>query len=401
MEKKQFKAILLIVTYAIALYFASTNLDLIGGILERALQVLMPFIIGACVAFILSIPMNFFEEKVYRFGGTGKRQMLRRILSLTTTVLVVLLGGFIVVFLIVPEFQTTFTRIAETVPIFFNEVYQYANSLDFDWALLEEWIQNIDFDIANIAQHAYTWIQGWAGTALGGAVSAISSVSQGVVSTVIGIIFAFYLLFVKETVSSQVKKVLYALCKTATADFLTDTAKLTHQTFSRFFTGQCLEAVILGVLFYIAMLIFQMPYAIVISVLIMITALIPIFGAFIGCIVGAFLILMVDPLQAFWFIVLFLVLQQVEGNFIYPHVVGNSVGLPPFLVLISVTLGGSLFGVMGMLVFIPLISVIYVLIGTWANKRVVKKGIDQEKFIAKHPPVLPWKKEKLAKKPKG
>ena len=142
-----------------------------------------------------------------------------------------------------------------------------------------------------------------------------------------------------------------------------------HKSFTSFFTGQCLEAVILGLMFLIVMTILGMPYALLVSVLIAFTALIPIFGAFIGCVVGALLIFMVDPVKAFIFIIMFLVLQQIEGNFIYPHVVGNSVGLPSIWVLVAVTVGANLMGVVGMLIFIPLTSVVYTMLRGIVNRR--------------------------------
>lgn len=148
-----------------------------------------------------------------------------------------------------------------------------------------------------------------------------------------------------------------------------------NETFSNFLSGQVIEAMILGILFFISMTIFRMPYALLIGVLIAITALIPIFGAFIGCILGAFLIVMVNPIQALWFIILFLVLQQIEGNFIYPHVVGNSVGLPSIWVLVAVTVGGSVMGVLGMILFIPLFSVIYSIIREIVNERIKENSI--------------------------
>lgn len=153
-------------------------------------------------------------------------------------------------------------------------------------------------------------------------------------------------------------------------------ASLTHRTFAKFLTGQCLEAVILGTMFFVAMTLLRFPYPLLVGVLIALTALIPIFGAFIGCVVAAFLILMVSPMQALAFIVLFLVLQQLEGNFIYPHVVGGSVGLPSIWVLVAVTVGGSLMGIVGMLIFIPLMSVLYTLLRQDVIKRLEKKQLD-------------------------
>ena len=152
-------------------------------------------------------------------------------------------------------------------------------------------------------------------------------------------------------------------------------ASLSYKTFSNFVTGQCLEAVILGTMFFVVMSILKFPYAMLVGVVIACTALIPIFGAFIGCVVGAFLILVVNPMRAVAFVILFLILQQIEGNLIYPHVVGNSVGLPSIWVLMAVTVGGNLMGVVGMLVFIPLTSIIYALFRQTVHRRLKERKI--------------------------
>ena len=203
---------------------------------------------------------------------------------------------------------------------------------------------------------------------------------SGVSTFVIGLIFSFYILLQKEKLSRQARQVFYAILPERRADRLLDVLRLAERTFSSFLSGQCLEACILGTLFVVAMTLFQIPYALLVGVLIALTALIPIVGAFIGCAVGALLIAIDDPWKALWFIVLFLVLQQVEGNLIYPHVVGSSVGLPSIWVLAAVTLGGKLMGITGMLFFIPLCSVIYALFRSYVKNRLVSKAVPPEKW---------------------
>ena len=203
-----------------------------------------------------------------------------------------------------------------------------------------------------------------------------SSVVSGFTNLFIGLVFSVYVLAQKEKLAGQVKRVLSAFLPEKINNSVLYVCALLNKNFTNFITGQCLEAVILGTMFVIAMTIFRMPYAVMIGVLIAFTALIPIVGAFIGCVVGAFLILLVNPWKALAFIVLFLVLQQIEGNLIYPRVVGSSVGLPAMWVLVAVTIGGSLFGIMGMLVFIPLISTVYALLRECVNRRNEKKRGD-------------------------
>ncbi len=199
--------------------------------------------------------------------------------------------------------------------------------------------------------------------------SATMIVINGVMTFFIGFVFAIYILIQKETLGRQCIKVMNAFFPKKVVDKIYNVCSLSHKTFSKFITGQCLEALILGMMFFVSMTIFRLPYALLVGVLIAFTALIPMIGAFIGCAVGAFLILMVNPMQAVFFIILFLVLQQIEGNLIYPHVVGNSVGLPSMWVLFAVTVGGKLMGIVGMLVFIPLMSVLYTLFRELVNKR--------------------------------
>jgi len=204
---------------------------------------------------------------------------------------------------------------------------------------------------------------------------AAKNIISGVSTFFIAFVFSCYILMQKERLSVQVRKLMYAFIPEDWTNIFIALGSLTYKTFSSFLTGQCVEAVILGMMFFIVMSIFNFPYAMLVSVLIAFTALIPVFGAFIGCAVGTLLILLVNPMKGLIFVVVFLVLQQIEGNFIYPHVVGNSVGLPSMWVLAAVSVGGSLFGVVGMLVFIPIVSVIYTILRGIVNRRLKEKKI--------------------------
>ena len=226
---------------------------------------------------------------------------------------------------------------------------------------IRAWLNNLDVDLDKLLDSVIAFFRNGAGNVLNSTVYAIGSIVNGVTTFVIAFVFACYILLQKEKLGVQVKKVMHAFLKEKWEKRCLKVCTLTSKTFSNFLTGQCLEALILGSMFFVAMSLFKMPYALLVGVLVAFTALIPIFGAFIGCVVGAFLILMVDPLQALFFVIMFLVLQQIEGNLIYPKVVGNSVGLPSIWVLAAVTIGGSLMGVVGMLIFIPLVSVVYTL----------------------------------------
>ena len=235
----------------------------------------------------------------------------------------------------------------------------------------------------------FDFVRNGMGNILNSTVSVASSIVSGIVNFVMSFIFAIYILLQKERLGRQVKQILYALFKEEFVDQVIEIGRLSELTFSRFLSGQCLEAVILGTMFVIAMSIFRFPYALLVGVLIAFTALIPIFGAFIGCFIGAFLILIVDPVKAFWFVVMFIILQQVEGNLIYPHVVGSSVGLPSLWVLVAVTLGGNLMGIPGMLIFIPALSVLYTLGRALVYRRLSLRNISRDKWAQSK--VLPEK----------
>ena len=215
---------------------------------------------------------------------------------------------------------------------------------------------------------------------INGGIGAISGLFSGITNFFIGFVFSVYVLFQKEKLASQCKKLLYVMVSERRADQIVEILRLTNTTFSNFLSGQCLEACILGALFVITLSILRMPYALLIGIIIGVTALVPIVGAFIGCAVGVVLIMMTSPLKALIFIAIFLILQQIEGNLIYPHVVGNSVGLPGMWVLVAVTIGGNLFGIMGMLTFIPISSVCYALLRTFVNNKVEEKNINKNKF---------------------
>jgi predicted PurR-regulated permease PerM len=222
---------------------------------------------------------------------------------------------------------------------------------------------------------------------LNSAISVFGSIVSAIVTAIIAIVFAIYSLSRKEVLARQGRRLLYSFLPERISDEIIRIMRLTNSTFSNFISGQCLEACILGCMFAIAMAIFGMPYIPLVSVLVAVTALVPLVGAFVGCIFGALFILVDSPLLALWFVVLFLVLQQIEGNLIYPKVVGTSIGLPGMWVLLAVTIGADTMGVGGMLVMIPLASVLYALLREFTDFRLKQLKIDPEK-VKDQPPLL-------------
>lgn len=331
-----------------------------------------PFIYGGAIAFVLNIPMRGIEEKLLKRWKGKRAEKLKRPLSILFSIVLILLLLAAVVGMIIPQVAETISEIAKKIPAFMEHMTVEIERLARKESVLADWAEKLEaMEIKwdEVLENAVYFLKNGAGSMLGSTFSVAGSIISGVVNIVIGFVFALYILAQKERLADQGRRVLSAYLPARVEEKLLEICSLLYKNFTSFITGQCLEAVILGTLFVVFMTVFRMPYALVVGVLIAITALIPIVGAFIGCAVGVFLIMINDPIQALWFLVLFLVLQQIEGNLIYPRVVGSSVGLPSIWVLTAVSVGGGLFGVVGMLVFIPLLSTCYALFKESVNKR--------------------------------
>lgn len=359
-----------LIVFAVAVVVVGINYRSVLLVFMRFLGMLAPFLLGAAIAFVLNVPMRWIENHI----RTGKSDRVRRAVSLTLALLAVAGILSVVMVLVVPEVFRTLSSLQRNVPVFFAGLQAQLEAFFSDNPDVIAYINSVEIDWEQLMQQIVAFLSDGAGTVLSTTFSAAMSIVNGVTCFGIGLIFAIYILLQKETLERQMRKVLRAFLPGRTAARVLEVAALTERTFSSFLTGQCVEAVILGMMFFVTLTVFRMPYALLIGVLIAFTALIPIFGAFIGCAVGAFLILIMNPVQALMFIGIFLVLQQIEGNLIYPHVVGNSVGLPSIWVLVAVTLGGSMMGILGMLIFIPLVSVIYSLFRDEVNARLKRRG---------------------------
>lgn len=346
-----------------------------------------PFILGALLAFILNVPVRFFETKL----GKLKNEKVRRITAICLMLLAVVLVIAAVLLLLVPQIEETVKNLVEQLPNFFVNVSDRVNLFleqhpkIRDMLGLEDGYLGVEWK--TVVETVLSALESSISTILGSAVNLLGSLASGIINAVFSIIFAFYCLARKETLARQGRKLLYSLLKEKHADELVRILRMTNSTFSNFITGQCIEAMILGLLFVPTMAIFKMPYIPLICVVITVTALVPLVGAFAGCILGAFFILVNDPMQAVAFVLMFLVIQQFEGNVIYPKVVGESIGLPGMWVLLAVAVGGGLMGVMGMFLMVPLASVVYTLLREFTNKRIQHRAVPAEKLEC-HPPEL-------------
>lgn len=380
LNKNNVKKILGIITFTLILMAVLMNFKAVGNYIVFLWGIIFPFVLGGAIAFILNIPMSAIEKQFSKIKTKSKkgeklRNRIIRPVSMVLAILLVFLIIGLVIGVVVPQLGQTINNIGESMSKSLPKIQAWLEQIFQDQEEIVNYIKNLDFDWQNWLNSIKDFAWSGAGSVLSYTMSATMMVVNGVVTFFIAVIFALYILVQKENLGRQCKKLITAIFPQKTVDKILTICTLSYKTFSRFITGQCLEAMILGTMFFVAMTIFRLPYALLVGVLIAFTALIPIVGAFIGCFVGALLILMVNPMQAVFFVILFLILQQVEGNLIYPHVVGNSVGLPSIWVLFAVTVGGKLMGVMGMLVFIPLMSVLYSLLREWVNHRIsVKKA---------------------------
>ena len=388
-EKKTIRNLFLITVGAIVVYWLLNETDRFRAVWATVSGILSPFVIGATLAFILNVPMRSIEANL-DIKSAGVRRAVAMVLTFVVMVAVIAA----VFLLVIPQITATFRILAPKIVAFFQMVEVFiVDFLADNPQLLEMVSSRIDLEsidlsgliqkvmdvlgssMSNLASHAFTLVGG---------------ITGAVVDGVIGLVFALYCLARKDILAVQGKKLLYAILPERFCDEAVRVLRLTNRTFSGFISGQCLEACILGGLFAVSMAILKMPYITLISVLIGVTSLVPLVGAFVGCILGAFFILVNDPMQAVWFIVMFLVVQQIEGNLIYPRVVGNSIGLPGMWVLVAVTVGGDLMGVAGMLLMIPLTSVVYTLLREFTSTRLTERNIPREKY--QDVPAAPEKK---------
>lgn len=331
-----------------------------------------PFLIGGIIAFIVNLPMRAIENRILGKWKGKLASRLKRPISMVLAIIFLILLISLLFVTVVPQLGKTLAELGAKVPAFLDNVVQELKQLSAQYPELYAEVaklETMELDWEGIITSVATFLKSGITSMVTSTIGVASSIIGGVFNGVISFIFALYILSQKEKLADQGKRIVRAYTSERISEKVIRVFAMLNKNFSSFVTGQCLEAMILGALFIIAMTIFGMPYAVLVGVLIAFTALIPIVGAFIGCGVGAFLILIDDPILALWFVIMFLIFQQLEGNLIYPRVVGGSVGLPSIWILVAVSLGGSLFGVAGMLFFIPLLSTAYALLRENVNAR--------------------------------
>lgn len=386
-DKKTIRNVFFLVAGCIFFYWLLHETDRFKTLWNAVYGVVAPFAIGATLAFIFNVPLRAIERNLTFI----RQEELRRTVAIVLTLIAIVLVIYGVFALLVPQISDTIMILIPKLTDFFLRMETMAEEFMASNPELLEWVYANtgfeSFDWAGLIQQAVTMLKNSLTVIASGAFSAFGSIANALVNSVIGLVFALYCLARKDILARQGRRILYSFLPEKVSDEIIRILRLTNSTFSNFISGQCLEACILGGLFAVAMAIFKMPYIPLISVLIAVTALVPIVGAFIGCVLGAFFILVNDPFQAVLFIAMFLVIQQIEGNLIYPKVVGTSIGLPGMWVLVAVTVGGEVMGIVGMLVMIPLASVAYTLMREFTSNRVQERHIPDYK-LKDHPPEL-------------
>lgn len=373
-DKLNKKEIITIILIAIILYCVLQNASFISEILNKGFNALYPFMFGAGLAFVLNIPMSFYEKKLFKpkkIKGKVVQNRFKRAISIILAIITVAIILTLVIALIIPEIINAIKLIIINIPEYIEAVEDFLADISQKYPELKDVVQNIKIDEEKLQKSLIDLT----GNVMTFSINTIKGLVSGIANTFIAIVFAIYILANKDRLKNQVKKLCYAYLQKENAQNFIKTGKLSKQTFKSFISGQVIEAVILGTLCAIGMYILKIPYAITISILVAFTALVPIVGAFLGGAVGALLIVTVDPIKALIFIIFLIILQQIEGNLIYPKVVGNSTGLPGMWVLFAITIGGALLGIIGMLLAVPTISVIYTMIKKDTEEKLVRKDI--------------------------
>ena len=373
MKKVDIKDIKKLIIMAIVLIFAFIYISEIWSFVKFIIKVFMPFIVGLAIAFVLNVLMNTIENKWFKKWNTTTK--VKRPISLLISIAIVL--GFIVflLLLIIPNLQNTIELFADSIPTYSRNLQNLLNG----WGINADVISEIREVLDSLGTSLSEYIKNNSNQVIDVTLGIASNVVTGFVNITIGFVFAIYFLAQKEKIASQFSKVMDAYLPNKKICKIKEIATLSNKVFSHFVSGQCIEAIIIGILCFLGMVLLRLPYASTISVLVGFTALIPVFGAFIGTIFGAFLIFMISPLQAIIFVMFIIILQQLEGNLIYPKVVGKSVGLPGIWVLVAVTVGASINGVLGMLLSVPICSIIYSILATNVRIKIEDKNKQNKK----------------------
>lgn len=376
----------LLFIFAVALIIYSVfNMDTMLEFIKNSIVLIKPFLIGAVIAFVLNVPLRFFEHHVFCHIKHPKFKKVERGLSILLSLLLVWVALSLVVRIVVPQLIESISLLVSTIPGYVDYLTNFLSEYENDSEAIANFVKQIEsISPQTLEQYTMNWLNDQVtahallSSAFMSTVGIVSSVAAGVINFFVAFVFAIYILGSKEKLAVQARKICFAFFNRIHAAYLVHVAQVSFAKMYSFITGQLTEAVILGSLCTIGMVIFRLPYAGMIGVLTGFCALIPIFGAFIGGAVGALLIFTVSPIKALTFVIFLVILQQIEGNFIYPKVVGSSVGLPAMWTLFAITIGGALMGLIGMMLFVPLCAIVYFLFTEIVAGRLKKNNISPD-----------------------
>lgn len=375
-----------LILFTVLVVAACFKFDVVISVFSYIIGLFSPFLVGGAIAFVVNVMMRFWEKHLFDNSFCKKNRFMQRIsrpFSLIFSMLLIICIIIVVIIFVIPELGNAVTTLTVNIQAFLPKLYDWLETLFQDSPDIMHYLEpleQVSLDWGKIIGQIVDFLKVGIGSVVGSTVSIASEVAGTLFDFTISFVFACYLLLQKEKLSGQLKKVMRAFLPDVWTERLLVVGQLCIKNFSSFITGQCVEAVILGCMFFVTLTIFRYPYALLIGVIIGFLALIPIFGAFLGCVFSILLILTVSPIKALTFLIVFFILQQLEESLIYPRVVGNSVGLPAIWVLVAVTVGGSLMGILGMLIFIPLVSVFYTLFRKEVYRRLsLKKVTDKPK----------------------
>lgn len=367
------KKAMFLIFFTIFNWWVFDNINFVFNGFKFIFEVVLPFIIAFFIAFILNKPMTYIEDKVLNRFDKSKNLSLKvkRIISLLLTLAVTTLGVILFLIIVIPNLVGAVAELADQVPVYFENFQNYAKTNFIAGTSINDWLQSVNID--EIIKNITSFLKGGFLNIAESTFGIFTSAFGFITSIFLGFVFSIYFLLQKEDLILSVKKLTFASLPLNVAKRLVYLSEISKESFSSFITGQSLDALLIGLIFFVSMLIFRFPYALMVSVIIGVFALIPIVGAFIGLLIGAFLIFVQDPQKALYFILLFIIIQQLEGDLIYPKVVGEASGLSSVWVLAAVALGGSLFGIIGIILFVPLFSIIQKLL-----KEYIENNLDEE-----------------------
>lgn len=381
LNKKNVKMLIFVIAIGILIFLGLQNMNLIFDFLWWIFSIFTPMLIGLAFAFIFNVPLKFFERKVFRRkDGTSRLGKATRPVSLFLSVLLVLIVVAAILLLVLPELINSIVTLVQNLPDTFINLQSWIEQVSEDHPQIKEFFMGTSIDWNNIVNSFIGTIQDISINFVSQALNILVGTVSLVANIFLGLIFSIYFLLKKEQLFGQFKKLTYAFIPEKKADMIVSVFKLTGDTFSRSVAGSMIECTILGTITMLAMTIFGFPYAMMIGVIVAVMALIPMFGVTIGIIIGALLILTVDPTQAIWFVVMMIIIQQIEGNLIYPRVAGKVMGLPALWIMTAIIVGGKIFGFVGMLVIVPIVSVLYTLLRRVVHVRLRKRRIPKNKI---------------------